>query len=83
MGCCETSSKSQLTCIYEVLVYHPLSSRRIFKIKESKATLHIVDLMNFIFYDKSQAPIFDANFISIYNKDRSDFDYFVQRLMGV
>ena len=48
-----------------------------------KATMHIVDLMNSIFYDKQQGPILDANFISIYNEEKRDFDYFVQRLMGL
>ncbi len=42
----------------------------------------IVDLMNCIFYDKSQSGLLDANFISIYNKQKGDFDYYVQRLVG-
>jgi len=25
----------------------------------------------------------DANFISIYNPDKKDFDYFIQRLIGI
>ncbi len=34
------------------------------------------------FEDGEQGRNFDANFISTYNKDKKQFEYFVQRLIG-
>lgn len=40
--------------------------------------------MNGIAFDESEKGTkFDANFIAVMNKDRGEFDYFVQRLLGV
>ena len=39
----------------------------------------LTDIMNHLFL-KDQ---FDANFISVYNKELEQFDYYVERLMGV
>ena len=33
--------------------------------------------MNLLAFDKEQGITFDANFISIYNSDEGDFDYYV------
>lgn len=39
--------------------------------------------MNLLAFDKEQGEAFDANFISIYNKEEEDFDYYVQRITGI
>ena len=39
--------------------------------------------MNLLAFDSEQGEDFDANFISIFNYREDDFDYFVQRIMGV
>lgn len=35
------------------------------------------------FEEFDQGKKFDANFISVYNKDKDEYDYYVQRLIGV
>ena len=35
------------------------------------------------FKEGEQAKIFDANFISMYNKDKNEFEYYIQRLIGM
>ena len=39
--------------------------------------------MNLISFDGQQESQLDANFISQYNKEKEEFDYYVQRLVGV
>ena len=39
--------------------------------------------MNLLAFDYDEGREFDANFISIYNYQEEDFDYFVQRILGV
>ena len=39
--------------------------------------------MNLLAFDPDDGGVFDANFISIYNYQEEDFDYFVQRMVGV
>ena len=39
--------------------------------------------MNLLAFDPDEGGEFDANFISIYNYQEEDFDYFVQRMVGV
>jgi hypothetical protein len=46
--------------------------------------LPLVQIMNGIAFDESeQGKKFDANFISLYNKDRDEYDYYVERLIGI
>lgn len=40
-------------------------------------------LMNSLAFESEHENMLDANFISRYNSATEDFDYFVQRLMGV
>lgn len=40
-------------------------------------------LMNLICFDPKKIEEAKANFISIYNSDKDDFEYFVQKLLGV
>ncbi len=35
------------------------------------------------FKESEQAKIFDANFISMYNKEKKEFEYYIQRLIGL
>ena len=39
--------------------------------------------MNLLAFDQEQGEAFDANFISIYNEDEEDFEYYVQRITGI
>ena len=39
--------------------------------------------MNLLAFDSEKGEDFDANFISIFNHREDDFDYFVQRIIGV
>ena len=39
--------------------------------------------MNLLAFDKDQGDAFNANFISIYNSEEEDFDYYVQRITGI
>lgn len=45
--------------------------------------LLLPSLMNCLAFDPEQERRADANFVSRYNRTKDDFDYFVQRLMGV
>lgn len=43
-----------------------------------------MQIMNGIAFEESDIGTkFDANFIAVLNKDKGDFDYYVQRLLGV
>ena len=39
--------------------------------------------MNLLAFDKEQCEAIDANFISIYNSEEGDFEYYVQRIIGI
>ena len=39
--------------------------------------------MNAFAFDEDKGEKVDGNFISLYNEKRGDFDYYVQRLLGV
>ena len=43
----------------------------------------IMQVMNAFAFDEDKGDKVDGNFISIYNDKRGDFDYYVQRLLGV
>ena len=43
----------------------------------------IMQVMNAFAFDEDKGEKVDGNFISLYNDKRGDFDYFVQRLIGV
>lgn len=46
--------------------------------------LPIMQVMNQLaFKDGEQAKIFDANFISTYNIEKKEFEYYIQRLIGL
>ena len=49
----------------------------------SEPELTLPQVMNLLAFDKDQSDTFDANFISIYNEEDEDFDYYVQRIMGI
>lgn len=44
--------------------------------------LTIIELLNWLFFCSKWAEEIDANFLSVYNKDKDKFDYIIQRLMG-
>jgi len=48
----------------------------------NKDYLFFIDLMNQVSFGVEAEKI-DANFISIYNPNEDDFDYYVERLVGV
>ena len=39
--------------------------------------------MNAVAFDEEKGEKFDSNFISILSKEKEDFEYYVQRLLGV
>ena len=40
--------------------------------------------MNGIAFEESEmGKKFDANFISVFNKERDEYDYYVERLIGI
>ena len=43
----------------------------------------LMQVMNAFAFDEDKGEKVDANFISLYNDKRGDFDYYVQRLLGV
>ena len=38
--------------------------------------------MNAVAFDEEKGDKFDGNFISVFSKERDDYEYFVQRLVG-
>jgi len=38
---------------------------------------------NLAFEESEQGKILDANFISMYNQDKKEFEYYIQRLVGL
>ncbi len=43
-----------------------------------------MQIMNGIAFEESEkGSKFDANFIALMNDDRGDYEYYVQRLMGI
>jgi hypothetical protein len=44
--------------------------------------ISVIELFNLIFFCSEWADEVDANFLSIYNKEREAFDYRIQRLFG-
>jgi hypothetical protein len=48
------------------------------------AELPLMHVMNTLAFEQSmQSKILDANFISMYNADKKDFEYYIQRLVGI
>jgi hypothetical protein len=46
--------------------------------------LPLMQVMNSLaFQESSQAKKLDANFISVYNTEKKEFEYYVQRMLGV
>ena len=45
--------------------------------------LPIMQIMNAVAFDEEKGEKFDSNFISILSKEKEDFEYYVQRLLGV
>ena len=44
--------------------------------------LPLMQIMNAVAFDEEKGQQFDGNFISVLSKERDDFEYFVQRLLG-
>ena len=47
------------------------------------AEMIFTSLMNLLAFDSPSEGQIDANFISRYNEQEKDFDYYVQRLLGI
>jgi hypothetical protein len=46
--------------------------------------LPIMQVMNNLAFEEGeQGKVLDANFISMYNQDKKEFEYFIQRLVGL
>lgn len=43
----------------------------------------LTTLMNIIAFNEKDSAIFDANFISVHNKESDTFSYYIQRLVGI
>ena len=70
---------------YVVNVINPEDDQiQCFSYETDNDELPFITIMNGITFDESEkGKKFDANFISIYNKERDDFDYYVERLVGI
>lgn len=42
-----------------------------------------MQIMNAVAFDEEKGTKFDGNFISLFNKEKDDFEYFVQKLIGL
>src|SRR5574343_312156 len=51
-------------------------------IEDVKENLLVSELMNLACFNSKYMEELDANFISVYNKEKDEFDYFIQRLCG-
>jgi hypothetical protein len=51
-------------------------------IEDIKENLLVSELMNMACFNSKYMEELDANFISVYNKTKDEFDYFIQRLCG-
>jgi hypothetical protein len=45
--------------------------------------LPLMQIMNAVAFDDEKGSKFDGNFISVLNEDKTDFEYYVQRLLGI
>lgn len=54
-----------------------------FNVQVNQDELPLTTVMNMLAFDTQHANEFDSNFISIYNNDEDEFDYYVQCLIGV
>ena len=70
---------------YSVKVVDPENGEEaVFSYETDNDELPLITIMNGITFDENEkGKKFDANFISIYNKQKDDFDYYVERLLGV
>ena len=69
---------------FKVLVENPnTKSTSEFYCMSEFSEMLLPTLMNLISFDGQQESQLDANFISQYNKEKEEFDYYVQRLVGV
>jgi hypothetical protein len=68
---------------YFVKVSMPNSEKIKVVTYEGKADyMLLADLMNHLFFNSRYAEEMDANFISVFDKKKEEFEYFIQRLAG-
>ena len=51
-------------------------------IEDTKENILLSELMNGACFNSKYMTELDANFISVYNKKKDEFDYFIQRVCG-
>ena len=67
---------------YQIVIIPNSEKVKLIPFDENKEKLSLVELMNKICFDSKYSTELDANFISKFNKDIDDYDYFIQRLDG-
>ena len=69
---------------FRIWVEHPITKKKyVFAFKSELNQMLLSDLMNHVAFDKNMEDIFDANFISIYDETVDDFNYYVEKLIGI
>ena len=65
-------------------IEHPENKEMVaFSYHTENDEMPIMQAMNAFAFDEDKGEKMDGNFISLYNEKRGDFDYYVQRLLGV
>jgi hypothetical protein len=71
------------TSFYTIQIYTPNSKKsKELIIEEIKENILVSELMNLLCFNSKYMSELDANFISVYNKNIDEFEYFIQRLLG-
>jgi hypothetical protein len=52
-------------------------------LENEKESMIIFELVNIACFSSKYSKELDGNFITIYNKDKDDYDYFIERLVGI
>jgi hypothetical protein len=65
------------------IVNHLEDKTEEFSYKSEFNEILLTALMNILAFDADVGTKLDANFISIFNPSKNDFDYFVERLLGI
>jgi len=48
-----------------------------------KSNMLLSEVLNYVFFCTDQCDILNANFISKYNKEKDEFEYFIERILGI
>ena len=68
---------------YEIQIQIPDSEKIIILMLENeKESLMLSDLINLACFNSKYSSELDGNFITIYNKLKDEYDYFIERLVG-